>query len=110
MALNVQAQLRSIQEWKAKVVASAEHEDVGCGHGAILERKVEEVAKKHPADMSSTGWEYRDSYYLKLNVSILVNRSHRTGLFDLRRERDGKTRLTMTQNHLKKGGVGTFIF
>lgn len=48
MALNVQAQLRSIQEWKAKVVASAEHEDVGCGHRAILERKVKEVAKKTP--------------------------------------------------------------
>lgn len=72
--------------------------------------KLRKLQKKHPADMSSTGWEYRDSYYLKLNVSILVDRSHRTGLFDLRWERDGKTRLTMTQNHLKKGGVGTFIF
>lgn len=37
MALNVQAQLRSVQEWKTNVVASAEHENVGRGHRAILE-------------------------------------------------------------------------
>lgn len=39
LALNVQAQLRSIQEWKTKVVASAEHENVGRGHRAILGKK-----------------------------------------------------------------------
>lgn len=39
MAFNVQAQLRSIQEWKTKFVASAEHEDVGRCHRAILEKK-----------------------------------------------------------------------
>lgn len=65
------------------------------------EKKVEEAAGKRKADMSSTGQEYGgDSCYLKMNVSILVNCSHRTGLFDLRREREGKTRLPMTQSHL----------
>lgn len=45
MALNVQAQLRAIQEWKTKVVAGAEHEDVGRGHGAILCKKINELIK-----------------------------------------------------------------
>lgn len=61
-------------------------------------------------EMSRSGWEHQGHYYLKMNVSILVNRSHRTGLFDLRWEREGKTRLTMTENHLKKWMWGQFFF
>lgn len=55
MVLNLQAQLRCVQKWIAKVVAGAEHQDVGHDHRAILEQgnillssEVEEgVAKTH---------------------------------------------------------------